>query len=103
MKEASGASEDGTTFIFVMNDGSDIAMSLSNVKKNETLNFGSRVYGIVKAEGRIMLTPIDTSTTKIDYSFELSGCVGAFVAWLTHSGTEAGLANMVKLSEEAQN
>jgi carbon monoxide dehydrogenase subunit G len=106
VKEPSGASEDETTFIFAMNDGSNFAMSLSNVKKNESLNFSGSVYGIVKAEGKILLTPIDASTTKIDYSFDLTGCIGGIVAMFKQKaivgGTEEGLANMVKLSKEAQ-
>jgi hypothetical protein len=39
-------------------------------------------------------------------SFEMLGCVGSIVAFLNKKavveGTEHGLANMVKMSEEAQ-
>ena len=74
---------------------------------NTSLTFsGVALGGMIKAEGKIAITPVDNFVTKIEYGFELSGSVGFVVAVLKKravvEGTEAGLANMVKMSEEAQ-
>ena len=62
--------------------------------------------GTIKAEGKISIVPVDNFSTRIDYSFELSGFVGFMVAVLKKravvTGTEDGLTNMVKMSEDAQ-
>ena len=68
VKDASGGCEEGTTCIFAMKDGSNIPITLSNVKKNESVNFaGSAFGGLVHAEGKVLLTPVDAAQTKIDY------------------------------------
>eukprot|EP00571_Detonula_confervacea_P017293 CAMPEP_0172297612 /NCGR_PEP_ID=MMETSP1058-20130122/568_1 /TAXON_ID=83371 /ORGANISM="Detonula confervacea, Strain CCMP 353" /LENGTH=92 /DNA_ID=CAMNT_0013006781 /DNA_START=184 /DNA_END=462 /DNA_ORIENTATION=+ len=90
-----------------MNDGSNIPFTLSNVEKNKSVDFKSSLFGgIIKCEGKVLITPVDASTSKIDYSFELFGIVGSLVAMLKKKevvgGTQGGLDNMVKRSEEAQ-
>mmetsp|Transcript_5907 Transcript_5907/g.10152 ORF Transcript_5907/g.10152 Transcript_5907/m.10152 type:complete len:113 (+) Transcript_5907:247-585(+) len=109
MKDVSGAGgcEEGATCIFAMNDGSNIPIILSNVEKNKNVDFKGCVFGgIVRAEGKVMISPVDSSTSKIDYSFEMKGFVGSIVAKLKKKevveGTQGGLDNMVKMSEEAQ-
>lgn len=107
MRDVSGGCENGTTCIFEQKDGKDFSFTLSNVTKNKSVSFsGVALGGTIRAEGRVLITPVDNFSTKIDYSFELSGSVGFVVAILKKravvEGTEAGLANMVKISEEAQ-
>ena len=76
--------------------------------KNKSVHFsGNALGGTIKAEGKVSIVPVDNfSTTRIDYSFELSGFVGFMVAVLKKravvTGTEDGLTNMVKMSEDAQ-
>jgi hypothetical protein len=107
--DVSGGCEDGTTFTFVMKDGGTrIPQTLSGVKKNESLTFSGTFYGS-NITGIITLTQVegsDKTKTKVDYSFDINGCVGFVVKTLRSEhvigGTENGLANMVRLSEEAQ-
>ena len=104
--DVSGVCEDGTTFTFVMKDsGMKIKQTLSGVKKNESLTF-SGTFMAVKVIGIITLTPEGSDKTKIDYSFDMGGCVGSIMKNLNQKsvvgGTEGGLANIVSLSEEAQ-
>ena len=68
VKDVSGGCENGTTCIFSMKDGADIPITLSNVEALKSLNFKGGAYGgIISAEGKVLITPIDASTTKIDY------------------------------------
>ena len=102
-----GTCQEGTTCIFAMNDGSNIPITLSNVTKNKSVDFkGGVLGGIVRAEGKVLITKVDSATSKIDYSFELLGFVGSLVAMVKKKevvgGTQGGLDNMVKMSEEAQ-
>ena len=105
--DASGGCEEGTTCIFAMKDGNKIPIKLSNVEKNKSVDFsGGMFYGLLGAEGKVQISSIDDATSKIDYSFELKGFIGSIVSVVKKrecvEGTEGGLANMVKLSEEAQ-
>ena len=107
LKDVSGACEDGTTFTLEQKDGRHFRFALSNVVRNACLTFsGAAVGGTVRAEGRITITPIDNFQTKIEYSFEMSGVGGYFVALFRKrdivEGTESGIVNMTKLSEEMQ-
>ena len=90
LREVSGGCENGTTCIFEQKDGKDFHFTLSNVTQNKS----------------VVITPVDNFSTRIDYSFELSGSIGFVVAVLRKravvEGTEVGLKNMVKMSEEAQ-
>lgn len=107
LKDVSGPCEDGTTCTFERKDGRDFSFVLSDVAINKSLTFsGVSMGGAIKAEGKISIVPIDAAFTKLEYSFELSGTVGFVVAVLRKGavveGTEGGLANMVRMSEEAQ-
>lgn len=107
LRDVSGGCENGTTCIFEQKDGKDFSFKLSNIAKNKSVTFsGVALGGAIKAEGKVLITPVDNFSTKIEYSFELSGSVGFVVAVLKKravvEGTEAGLANMVKMAQEAQ-
>lgn len=107
LKNLSGGCENGTTCIFEQKDGKKFSFALSNVTKNQSLDFsGVALGGTIKANGKILITPVDNFNTKIDYSFELSGSVGFVVAVLKKravvEGTEGGLANIAMMSEVAQ-
>ncbi|KAL7530796.1 hypothetical protein ACHAWF_003516 [Thalassiosira exigua] len=107
-----GSCREGTTCTFAMNDGSRIPISLSNVVRNESVDFkGGVAGGLVKATGKVRITPVDDDapnapTSRIEYSFELGGLLGSLVGMVKKrecvEGTQGGLDNMVKLSEEAQ-
>jgi hypothetical protein len=90
--------------------GMQIPQTLTGVKKNESLTFSGVFYGS-NIVGTITLTPIDNSDktktkTKVVYSFDMDGCLGSIVKTFRSEyvvkGTETGLANMIRLSEEAQ-
>ena len=105
--EAEGGLKDGATFNFVMKkpQGQKIPCTLSDVKKGECLTFsGKSLGGLLKFSGTVQLTPVDTSTTSIVYTFSMSGCIGTTLSTLAPApvvgGVENGLANMVSLSEE---
>lgn len=107
MTNVSGPCENGTTCIFEQKDGNSFLFTLSNVEQYKRIHFsGNSFGGTIKTEGKIMISPVDNFSTRIEYSFELSGSIGFIVAVLRKKavveGTEAGLANMVKLCEEAQ-
>mmetsp|Transcript_20443 Transcript_20443/g.35134 ORF Transcript_20443/g.35134 Transcript_20443/m.35134 type:complete len:148 (+) Transcript_20443:47-490(+) len=102
-----GGCEEGATCIFAMNDGSKVPITLSNVTKNASLDFkGGMLGGILRCEGNVRIAPVDEATSKIDYNFELLGFVGSIVSVIKKKevvgGTQGGLDNMVKMSEEAQ-
>ena len=63
-----GDCEEGTTCIFAMADGTDIPITLSNVVMNKSVDFnGGKLGGMVRAEGTVRITPIDSMNSKIDY------------------------------------
>jgi hypothetical protein len=69
-KDVVGGCENGTTCTFVMNDGNNIPVLLSNVKQNTSLTFSGGMFaGLLKFEGRVLISPIDSSTSKIDYRY----------------------------------
>eukprot|EP01083_Nonionella_stella_P007425 21467_1 len=87
--------EEGTTCIFAMKDGSNIPITLSNVEKNKSVDFkGSVAGGIIRAEGKVLISSVDASTSKIDYSFALLGIMGSLVAMIKKKevvgGTQSG-------------
>ena len=107
LREVSGGCENGTTCVLEPKDGHEFTFTLSDVDANKRLTFsGVALWGLVKAEGKVVITPVDNFSTKIEYSFELSGSVGFLVAILKKrdvvEGTEGGLANMVSMSEKEQ-
>jgi hypothetical protein len=89
-----------------MKDGSGpIPMVLSNIVKNKSLTF-SGDFMRAKVEGIVILTPLDTDKTQIDYTFDIGGLLGLFAKTFKKKavvgGTELGLANMVRLAEDEQ-
>lgn len=104
-----GGCIEGGTFNFVMKEGplKIVPCSMSNVKAEKSLTFsGAAMSGFMKFSGTIDLTPKDDSTTTVKYSFLMSGLLGYMIAWFNPAvvkGTEMGLANIVRLSEEAGN
>eukprot|EP00542_Grammatophora_oceanica_P019705 CAMPEP_0194047710 /NCGR_PEP_ID=MMETSP0009_2-20130614/25222_1 /TAXON_ID=210454 /ORGANISM="Grammatophora oceanica, Strain CCMP 410" /LENGTH=146 /DNA_ID=CAMNT_0038693395 /DNA_START=9 /DNA_END=449 /DNA_ORIENTATION=+ len=108
LDNVSGECVEGTTFNFVMKEGGTVVPNtLMDVEENKTLTFlGVFAGGLMKNKGVITLTPEGTDKTKIDYSFELQGPLGWIFGKVKSqavvSGTEEGLANIVKLSEAAQ-
>jgi hypothetical protein len=68
MKDVLGGCKNGATCTFVMNDGNNIPVTLSNVQKNKSLNFGGDMFGgLLKFEGKVLISPIDSSNSRIDY------------------------------------
>ncbi len=107
-KNPSGGCENDTTFTFIMKDGQNVPTSLSNVVKHESLTFeGTSAGGLVVFSGTIVLSATPSvSETKVDYTFSFGGCLGSLIATVIQKaiveGTEGGLENIKKLSEEAQ-
>jgi hypothetical protein len=103
-----GRCNEGATFTFHMKENDRMApCKLIKVKENETLTFAGTLFaGMLGFEGKILLTQQEDGKTKVDYSFELSRLLGALVMMINPKpvvdGTETGLANIVRLSEEAQ-
>jgi hypothetical protein len=89
--------------------GMKIPQTLTGVKKNESLTFSGTFYGS-NIVGTITLTPDNNdkskTKTKVTYSFDMDGCLGSIIKTFRSEyvvgGTENGLANIVRLSEEAQ-
>lgn len=81
-----------------------------DVRKNERLTFrGKAFFGAVKFEGNVLISKVDTNeetVSKIDYTFRLHGLLGGPMNLFQRDevvhGTQGGLDNMVRLSEEAQ-
>ena len=108
-----GLCMEGTTCTFCMKDGQDLAIKLTNVIINESVDFnGSFMNGLLRAEGKVRIMPNAnadsslSSTSQIKYSFELLGVVGMLAMMFKKNevvdGTRVGLDNMVRMSEEAQ-
>ena len=84
-----------------------VPCTLSNVKTNESLTFsGVAMGGLMQFSGTVEITKKGDKESHINYTFEMAGCLGSFFSFLNPKpivhGTEAGLANMVKLSEEKE-
>ena len=68
MQDVIGPCEDGTTCTFLMNDGNKIPVLLSNVVKEKSLTFSGGLFsGLLKFEGKVLITAEDVSNSKIDY------------------------------------
>jgi len=107
LKEDFTSCTDGATCTFVMKDSNIKAPVKLSVVPEESLIFsGSMLGGLAKFTGDIKLTSVGVESTKINYSFEMKGFVGmllnTFKSKEIVGGTEKGLENIVKLSEEAQ-
>jgi hypothetical protein len=68
MQDVKGACENGTTCTFLMNDGNKIPVTLSNVEENKGLVFSGGMFGgLLSFEGKVLISSIDASNSKIDY------------------------------------
>jgi hypothetical protein len=101
---------EGGNIVFVMKEGQaipKIPVKLTTVKENELVEYTGRVlHGLMLFEGSIEISAKDEYTSRIKYSFGMTGLLGRPINWYNPfpvvQGTETGLANMVRLSEEAQ-
>ena len=67
-RDTEAGCQEGATCTFVMNDGNIIPVTLSNVQKNKSLNFSGGMFGgILKFVGKVLISPIDSSSSKIEY------------------------------------
>lgn len=103
-----GGCKQGGTFVIVMTNGESKAKTtLSNVEENQSLTYSGAFYGGLAAfQGDFLLEQDGPQKTKITYTFEMKGILGAIVGmlkseWIVH-GTEKGLENIVRLSEAAE-
>jgi hypothetical protein len=110
LEDVSGDCVNGTTFIFIMKEGSmkKIPVSLSDVKEKESVRFSGVVLGgMMKFDGLIEITTAkdDANASNVKYSFDMFGPLGSMVNWLNPApvteGVEKGLENIKKLSEGA--
>lgn len=102
----SGRCENGTTLTFEMKDGGKFPVEISNVVRNSRMTFsGSFFCGLAHFQGDVELQGGGADSCTIFYSFEMGGIVGSLFASISKKaiieGTEKGLENMVKLSEDA--
>lgn len=108
VKDVAGGCTSGATFTFVMKEGpmKEVACTLSDVVEAESLTFsGSAMAGLLSFSGTITLRPTDSGGSHVKYEFGLGGPIG-MVAGIFNSapvveGTENGLANIVRIAEEA--
>jgi hypothetical protein len=106
--EPSGGCENGTTFIFHMKSGQKVNCVLSEVVQHKSLTFsGGFLGGAGNFKGEIKLEPgTEDEETIIDYTFGMGGFFGPVLTLFSKNaiveGTEKGLENMIRLSEEAQ-
>jgi carbon monoxide dehydrogenase subunit G len=108
LEEVSGSCVNGTSFLFVMKEGpvKKIPVTLSDIKENETLRFsGAAIGGLMKFDGFIEISEVDATTSKVKYTFDMTGFLGSVVAKLNPApvvgGVEKGIENIKTLSEEA--
>ena len=106
MQDVSGGCESGTTFKFHMNDDKMLPIVLSDVEEPKSLTFsGKFLGGAIGVKGTILLEESPEQTTKIAYTFGLTGILGAMAGAAGSKqiaqGTQAGLDNIIRLSEQA--
>jgi Polyketide cyclase / dehydrase and lipid transport len=105
--QGSGCQEGGTFVIIMKESEIKAKTTLSNVEENQSLTYSGAFYGgLVAFQGDFCLEPDGPQKTKITYTFEMKGLIGAVVGmlkskWIAH-GTEKGLENIVRLSEAAE-
>lgn len=108
IEDVRGGLVEGGALTFVMVDGGTrIPTVLSNVRENEGFTFsGSVFFGSVAMKGSFELEPQGECDTAVTYTFNMTGVLGSLVSMfksrLVIEGTEVGLANVKKLSEEAE-
>merc|ERR1719157_35716 len=105
----------GNTMTFVMNNGMKLKTTISSVKEYQCFVFsGSVFFGCLGFEGRIELKgPAgendpgnSAASTCVKYSFGMNGLLGGIAgrynSKMIEEGTEQGLANIIRISEEAE-
>lgn len=71
MQDVKGACANGSTCTFLMNDGSQIPVSLSNVEKNKSLTFSGGMFGgLLSFKADVLISPLDASSSKVDYRLD---------------------------------
>jgi len=106
LEKAPNSPIDGSTFTFVMKTGKRIKATLE-ATENERLGYLASFWGSSgKLECEILLVEKERGMTEIQYSFGLLGCVGSLwrsvISKTITIGVEKGLANIIKISEDAQ-
>lgn len=101
---------EGTTATFVMkkeSGGGKLPIVVVDLEQYKKFTFkGSIMGGLLKFIGTIVLEETGENETLVKYTFGMKGLVGTIFSAVNSKavvgGTENGLANIVKLSEEAQ-
>merc|ERR1719445_317970 len=109
----------GTTFTFVMKDGVKMPVKLTEVTDEKSFTLGGAMfYGMMKPHMQIELLDNPDSvaqntsseehqeSTLVKYTFGLCGMLGSVFGWRNMKaiieGTEKGLENIKKMSEESK-
>ena len=101
---------EGTTATFVMkkeSGGGKLPIVVIDLEQYKKFTFkGSIMGGLLKFTGKITLEEKSENETLVNYAFGMKGLVGTIFSVVNSKavvgGTENGLANIIKLSEEAQ-
>lgn len=110
VEDVEGGFAEGSTFTFCMkkeSGGMKLPTAIKDYKTNETFTFyGKAVGGLMKFEGTFLLeTTEKEGETKVTYTFSMMGLLGGLLSTFNKKavvgGTEGGLANVVRLAEEA--
>lgn len=115
LSDVSGKCVAGTTFTFDMKDGSQIPVTLTEVNEHKLISYkGTIAGGSVHIQSTISFEPmVDTDSntsnkpqTRVTYQFAITGILGPvvnFLKWkMIVDGTKTGLANIIRLSEDAE-
>lgn len=115
LSDVSGKCVAGTTFTFDMKDGSQIPVTLTEVNEHKFISYkGTIAGGSVQIQSTISFEPmVDTDSntsnkpqTRVTYQFAITGILGPvvnFLKWkMIVDGTKTGLANIIRLSEDAE-
>ena len=116
LEEDEAAKHDGPSgmynhhnFMFHMKNGQKLPTTLTGVESYKSFVFSGKAFlGMMGFAGQIDLTPDPNNDleTHVKYTFELNGLIGGLFgklqAKLVEEGTEHGLANIIRLSEEAE-
>ena len=107
----SGPLQVGTTFTFMLKNGSSFESRILDVLEEESrksLIFSSSLLcGAIELRGEIEMTE-ENMRTNIQYAFSTHGCCAGFVSLNSNvqreiaNGVRVGLANIIRISEEAE-
>jgi hypothetical protein len=106
-----GGFADGATATFVMkkeSGGMKFPIVITNFIPEKQFTFeGKAVGGLLKFAGTFELEPKTDNETTVTFTYSMTGMLGGLMTMFNSKavvgGTEGGLANVVKLSEEASN